>query len=361
MEGLQTEKTAALRERKNAAETQIIMKKSYSGRSGPSTIADAKVRINIHDLWRHFEFYGEAKSNCHSPFRDDFKPSFSVNDDGTLWYDFGTGDGGDTVDFFQRATGLSEKAACRKFIEFARGHISICPRAPRSQHQPQTGAAKPMPDFPCFTTGTSEDIQQLAALRQISPEGLKLASERDLLQFATLKIYNAWVVTDSARVNAQARRMDGQTWEHLDGHPKAYTLPGSWASWPIGITETQPFQKIALCEGGPDLLAACHLIYYEFLEAQCSAVAMLGSTQRIHADALPMFADKRVRIFGHDDDAGRAAVDCWARQLSSVGADVDAFNFAGLVQVNGKPVKDLNDSLLMDSESFAQVGRMLPL
>ena len=87
---------------------------------------------------------------------------------------------------------------------------------------------------------------------------------------------------------------------------------------------------------------------------------MLGASQRIHADALPMFAGKRVRIFGHDDEAGRGAVERWAVQLATVGADVDAFTFAGLVQTDGQPVKDLNDSLSMDVGSFIRVERILP-
>ena len=171
-------------------------------------------------------------------------------------------------------------------------------------------------------------------------------------------------VLDSARVNAQARRMDGQEWQHIGA--KAWTLPGSWASWPIGITKAQPFPAISLCEGGPDFLAAHYLALWEQAthhtkrDAQCSPVAMLGASQRIHADALPLFAGKRVRIFGHDDEAGKAAVELWARQLAAVGAEVDAFKFAGLRQVNGEPVKDLNDSLLMEATSFAQVERMLP-
>ena len=73
-----------------------------------------------------------------------------------------------------------------------------------------------------------------------------------------------------------------------------------------------------------------------------------------------MFTGKRVRIFGHDDEAGRCAVERWAAQLASVGADVDAFSFAGLWQLDGNPVKDLNDSLLMDVASLAQAERMLP-
>ena len=93
---------------------------------------------------------------------------------------------------------------------------------------------------------------------------------------------------------------------------------------------------------------------------ECVPVAILGASQKIHTDALPLFAGKRVRIFGHDDEAGSSAVARWAAQLASVGVDVDAFSFAGLVQVDGKPVKDLNDALLMDVASFARVERMLP-
>ena len=51
------------------------------------------------------------------------------------------------------------------------------------------------------------------------------------------------------------------------------------------------------------------------------------------------------------------AVERWAAQLASAGADVDAFSFAGLVQTDGKPVKDLNDSLLMDVASFNQAWK----
>jgi hypothetical protein len=216
--------------------------------------------------------------------------------------------------------------------------------------------AKPKPVFPDFRNGTADEIKHLAGLRKISREGLDFASERGLLRFAALKDCPAWIVTDSARVNAQARRMDGWEWENIGA--KAWTLPGAWASWPIGITEAQPFPAIALCEGGPDLLAAFHFIFCEDREAQCSPVTMLGASQRIHPDALPMFTGKRVRIFGHDDEDGRAAVERWARQLESVGADVDAFTFAGLRQVDGKPVKDLNDCTSIHADDF-EVERIL--
>lgn len=337
------------------------MKTLYPYKAGQSMLADAKARLNIFALWIHFNFTGKPSANCHSPFRKDAKPSFSVNADGTLWHDFSTGEAGDAIDFFQRATGLSQKDACKKFIELAGGHCTPAPRAAC----PRPADAKPKPVFPDFRRGTADDFQQLASLRNIGREGIEWASERGLLCFAMLKNCPAWIVTDSARVNAQARRMDGLQWEHIGA--KAWTLPGSWASWPIGIAEAKEFSAIALCEGGGDFLAAHYLALCEQAthhakrDVQCSPVAMLGASQRIHADALPLFAGKRVRIFGHDDEAGRGAVERWAAQLASAGADVDAFSFAGLVQTDGKPVKDLNDSLLMDVASFARVERMLPL
>jgi hypothetical protein len=336
------------------------MKTLYPSPSGQSTLADAKARLNIHALWNHFNYPGKPSASCHSPWREDRRPSFSVNAAGTLWNDFATGEAGDAVDFFQRASGLPQKDACRKFIELASGHFTPAPRAAC----PRPADTKPKPVFPDFATGTVDDFKQLASLRKIGREGLEWATERGLLFFATLKNHRAWIVTDAARVNAQARRMDGQQWEDIQA--KAWTLPGAWASWPIGITEAQDFPKIALCEGGPDFLAAHYLALWEQAshhakrDVQCAPVAMLGASQRIHADALPMFTGKRVRIFGHDDDAGRAAVERWAAQLASVGADVDAFSFAGLQQVDGKPVKDLNDSLLMDLGNFATAERMLP-
>ena len=326
-------------------------------------IIEAKDRIHIPDLWAHFNYPGTPKASCKSPFRDDGKPSFSVNAEGTLWNDFATGEAGDAVDFFQRASGLSRAEACKRFIALAGGSFTPTPRGNHGSH-PKPADTKPTPVFPDFRKGTLADFIQLSIRRNIGREGLEFASERGLLHFATLKDCPAWIITDSERVNAQARRMDGKPWEHIGA--KAWTLPGARAAWPVGIKEAQPFPCIALCEGGPDFLAAHFLALWEQAtdyarrDVRCVPVAMIGAKLRIPDDALPMFKGKRVRIFGHADEAGRAAVDTWARQLESVGADVDAFSFAGLVQLNGEPVNDLNDALMMNPNSFSQTERILP-
>jgi len=330
--------------------------------SGQSALAQAKACLSIHRLWPYFGFPGKPSTSCRCPWREDNRPSFSVNADGTLWKDFAKDEGGDAVDFFQRASNLSKKDACRKFIEFAGGQITSAPRLVQPFQRAEDN--KPKPAFPDFRIGTAADFAQLARLRTIGREGLQFASERGLLRFAMLKNLPAWIITDPARLNAQARRMDGQVWEHIGA--KAWTLPGAWASWPIGIRESQLFPCIALCEGGPDFLAAHYLSLWEQAshpgrrDVRCVPVAMLGASQRIHPDALPYFASKHVRIFGHDDGAGRKAVKHWAVQLKYKGANVDAFRFTGLLKSDGKPVNDLNDSLLMEAVSFSAAGRIMP-
>jgi hypothetical protein len=147
--------------------------------------------------------------------------------------------------------------------------------------------------------------------------------------------------------------MDGQLWTEI-GNKKAWTLFGSQAAWPIGANEAAEYPSLAFCEGGPDLIAACHFIVCEGRQNDCSVVTMLGAALNLHPDALPLFAGKRVRIFGHTDasGAGNRAVERWGEQLARAGAQVDAFSFAGLRKTDGSAIKDLNDSVSVCAEDF---------
>lgn len=322
-------------------------------------IIEAKQRLRIPDLWRHFGFPGEPKTSCRCPWRDDHSPSFSVFNEGLRWYDFATGEGGDAVDFFQRASGLSKKDAFLKFLELAGGSSATSVAA---TSKPKSDK-KQRPEFPDFHTGTPRELQQLAKLRNIGLEGLQFASDRGVLRFAVLRGFPAWIVTDGYRVNAQARRLDGQLWIH--NNAKAWTLGGSWARYPIGIHEARAYPSIALCEGGPDFLAAHDLVLraqtnpHRNHDMRCAPVALLGATLNIHPDALPLFAAKRVRIFAHSDSTGREAAVRWTAQLKAVAADVDSFNFDGLLQIDGRPVEDLNDTLNMDKNLYIAKGEGL--
>jgi len=195
---------------------------------------------------------------------------------------------------------------------------------------------------------TERQFSALASLRGISIEGVRLAYERGLLRFGQHQGRAAWFILDGSRRVAQARRMDGQLWT---ANAKAWTLRNSQAAWPVGVEESALFATVAFCEGSPDLLAAHHFIWTENREHDCAAVAIFGGAN-IHADALRLFEGKRVRIFRHVDATGDAATNRWAKQINDAGADVDAFNFAGIRQADGSPVEDLNDCARVHADDF---------
>ena len=85
-------------------------------------------------------------------------------------------------------------------------------------------APRPKPALPPMDAGTEAELHQLAALRKVSFHAVHMARAEGvhLLRFATLRGHRAWIVTDAEGLNAQARRLDGGTWDHLGG-AKAYS------------------------------------------------------------------------------------------------------------------------------------------
>lgn len=330
-------------------------------------LSEAKTRLTIYDLWRHIGFEGEPSKSCRCPFHEDNSASFSVTQDGSLFNCFAGCGGGDSVDFYRLASELPHAEACRAFIALAGGSpVPTSPRTPRPKTA-DVGAvnAAKRKTWPAFESPlTSEPgtpaaaMGALAKLRHVLIEAVKLMAARGLLWFAEWKDKPAWIITDGERVNAQARRMDGAKWEGIDA--KAQTLPGSRASWPIGVMESQAARVILFCEGGADLLAAHHFIHAHGRETDTAAVAMMGASNSIPADALPFFAGKRIRIMAHADKAGIEAAAKLAEQLSSVGADVDVADFAGLLMADGSPVKDLNDCTHLDSRQTNELETLIP-
>lgn len=237
------------------------------------------------------------------------------------------------------------------FATSVRGTFSKTPQKPKlTTPRIQTKPPLSNPSASFFDAVATQGLfSTLAMLRGLSVEGVKLAAERGLLRFGTYRVRLAWFVLDASGRVAQARRLDGQPWAQ---GVKAWTLPGSQAAWPVGIREARAFANIALCEGGPDLLAACAFMFAEGRECEIAPVAMLGGCARIHADALPLFAGKRVRMFPHVDATGESAANRWAEQLAGAGASVDAFSLDGLRRADGGTVKDLCDLAAIHAEDF---------
>lgn len=322
-----------------------------------SPLQAAKDRLSIYQLGAMFFPDWRAGKSCKSPFREDRSESFSVYDEGRKWKDFATGEGGDAADFVAMACGLSPEEGARKLIELAGvlppERTNIQRKSVRSHDREEAEErARKRATWPTFDCIADSEIESIAALRGLTVAGVRVAAWDSVLRSAESREGRAWVITDHARRNAQGRLLSGKPWA---AGMKAKTLPGAEASWPIGLPVLHPaFSCVALVEGGPDLLAAYDVAWRLGLQDVVAPVAMLGASNRIPDEALQHLAGKRVRIFCHDDEAGAKAVARWGQQLTGDGIEADGYSFAGLVQADGKPVKDLNDFARMHPEQFKQ-------
>ena len=307
---------------------------SYTRQQDESPLEAAKGAMSIADAWHRLGLQGEPSKSCRSPFREDRSPSFSVYEDGTKWKDHSTGEGGDVCDFVKLALNCSAGEAARWIIEQA-GTVSTAPARAKAKPKPR----EPM-QLPTLEKGTPEELDTLAKLRGLPhSRGLQILQDRGLLHFATMpdewgKV-RAWLLTDESRRNAQARRLDGKHWQALDSKPKAKTLKGAEAAWPIGAASMEAANKVYLVEGMPDALAAATLANQW---DDWAVVSMIGAALDIHPDALELLQGKSVCIFVHADEAGEKAARKWAKQLTAAGAKV-----SGLI--SDHPGRDLNDAL----------------
>jgi hypothetical protein len=182
-----------------------------------SPLQAAKERLLIPALWTILGLPGRPARSCSSPFREDRNPSFAIYDEGRRWKDYATGQGGDAADFVAMACNLSPEDACRKLIELA-GGISQIPQIPREERHggsAEDEKALQREGWPVFKAPTEPEIIAVAELRGLSYEGVSLAAERSLLYCADSREGRAWIITDSRRRNAQARRLDGQPWARI--------------------------------------------------------------------------------------------------------------------------------------------------
>lgn len=294
------------------------------------SIEEAKAKLDIPAVAaRCFPNWKPALS-CHSPWREDRNPSFSVFDQGRKWKDHSTGDHGDAVDFLGKALDIPAQEAIRRFVEMAGGGY-------REQSRPTARPAAPLPPadtddkrhkramWPAMELPTNDELETIATLRRLPLDGPHWASMDGALRMANVEGQRCFIIRSTCGKNAQARRLDGQP---LGENLKAKTLAGSIATLPVGNYHDRRWPAVAVVEGGPDVLAAYAAIYKLGLLDTVAVAGMLGAAMRPPYGALATMAGRRVRIFQHNDEAGQKAADSWARLIHSAGGDVDIWTSA---------------------------------
>jgi hypothetical protein len=197
-----------------------------------SPLEVAKERLRIPALWVILTLPGRPGRSCRSPFREDRNPSFVIFDNDRRFYDHGTGQAGDAVDFLAMALGISNGDASRKLIELA----GVIPQTPHFQREEKHGSGDEMAEkarkresWPTFDAPTGAEVKAIANCGAYPLKGSHLPQKRACCG-APIAMRDKLGSSPIRGVsNAQARRMDGQLWAHI-GSKKAWTLPGSTAT-----------------------------------------------------------------------------------------------------------------------------------
>lgn len=299
------------------------------------TKTEAKDRLRIPEIWSRFNLGGKPAKLCSSPFRDDQNPSFSVSADGLLWNDFGTEEKGDAVDFLARIQGTSPLFKVQKFIELAasiygdtgnrwqgQGPLS---RGPNTNTPAQVADALAAALAP-LRAPTQDECRMIGACRGLSPSAPFIAGQIGTLLIGAVGGFECWVLTDTKRRLAEARRLNGETFPAAGplAERKAHTLRGSHKDWPVGLAPRlanhEAIKTILLVEGGPDYLAALQLV--DLAGSDALPVAMLGAKASICDEARILIGTRRVIIPLHSDQAGERAADLWGASLKRTKAEV---------------------------------------
>lgn len=305
----------------------------------------------------------------------------------------GCGWAGDVVEFWMQKRGVDFKLAVEQLASLV-GMAPEIEGVKWAEPKPKTKTkilrapiAGEKPSLPKFRALRAEEIEQLAKLRGLSVEGVRIAAETfkrvgfcewpqfELRQYPGVfkpskEVFGSWVVTDDQRRVAQFRRLDGESYQIKDGEAiKAWTK-GS-PSWPIGAAELGSRRRVIFVEGGADMVAAYHFLQQFRMMKSVGVVCMLGSSNLIVEDALPYFKGCKIRIIADHDkvkektiklahgrtkikrtQAGIDAALRWSKQLRNAGAVVKVFSLEGLKKMDGTEVSDVNDLALMDDEVF---------
>jgi 5S rRNA maturation endonuclease (ribonuclease M5) len=309
-------------------------------------------------------------------------PSLRIDDDGQRWYDFREGKGGGPIQLLARVEDLDNKAACRRFMQIAgkvaqklthdelmavyagasvsstrdtaeRRAIAASERREAEQSEWRSKWEMIAP----FKEPSDECLDQILQIRgwpRLAIQGLRHARSIGILFAERWYGQPGFVVTDSRRLSAKVRRLDGLVYST---GAKAKALPGSVGNWPLGAEGIRNQDRVILVEGETDQLAMYSLMaMYAPGSLARTTVVSLSAGSRIHELATHRIKERAscVILIADNDDAGHAAVGRWTEQLTDAGVPVSTASVAGIAE----GVKDVSD-LLGKLDQFPNLDRRL--
>lgn len=188
------------------------------------------------------------------------------------------------------------------------------PRPPRPERRP----------WPDLTTGSrGREWSELAERRGVSLEAIDLGVSVGLIRFGWNRGFRCWFTTDGDRLVAEARRLDGETFQIGDGKARTDTFiqhdgAGRHA---VGLPLLGEYPVALLVEGSADLLAALDVLLFGDLLASVAALALLGASARFLPGEVSRLTSKRVLVLYDADETGQRQARKRAAELEHAGAE----------------------------------------
>ena len=255
-----------------------------------SAIHEIRASISLLDAWRILGLPGTPRiGELHSPFHEDKHPSFTIYQaKGHLrFHDHATGQGGDCIDLWASAKGITVKEAVAELLALRLGSsppIKAFNR-PLEAFSPPEGILWPEN----LAAPSEAECRALGALRSLSPEAFFFASQLGTLLMGDKRGQRLWMTTDKKMRSAAMRRLDGKNLDLID--KKSASPKNAKRDWPVGLLTTNPdldqLPNVLLVEGEADYYAALQLA----LESELSfrVCAMLGASSHVAQEAAPSF------------------------------------------------------------------------
>lgn len=283
----------------------------------------------VADILAHFgkDSRPRRKNMYMSPFRDERTPSFYVKPGESLWYDFGTGEGGGAIDLVCRLAGCSRKESV-DILSIINGRYP-----PMEEIRPRT--IPPKKSEPAvIITRVSQTFTNTTLIRYAESRGIS----KDILDHNCQQVHYHLAANPKRKITAIGFMNDNGGYSLRSTRTKIST--SSFISTIRGADDGSG--KIFVFEGFFDFLS--FLAIRKEVSLPESACVLNGVGNVSHA--LKVLEEyKEVNLFLDNDEAGRKCRDTIREHLSN---ECPATNVCDLSAVYGKH-KDLNSMLSKES------------
>ena len=241
----------------------------------------------------------------HAPYREDENPSFKVNKNRNIWYDFATAKSGDIIDLAVLVYRTPNLPKVLKMIERA---------APAVPLKVRTFVPHPQPSAPAGMQPQASAFQNLRLQALASIPLLSYLSKRGIdLDIARQECREAHYTCHGKSYYAIAFPNEAGGYEIRNPYYKGCIAPKAVSLFSEGQTDS-----VCLFEGFMDYLSFLTLRKRERLSVPCygADLLVLNSVNNL-PKALPRLkAYKHIYCYLDNDDAGRRVVDM-LRELKS--------------------------------------------